>query len=264
MGTQNMIDIGINLTNKRFHKDLDVVISNAQQAGVKNLIVTGTSIEESEQAIALCLQYPEYLYCTAGIHPHDAKTFNLQSLNTLRELANNQQVKAIGECGLDFNRNFSTPKEQQVAFEQQLALAVELQLPVFMHERDANKRFIEILKPYIKQLPNAVLHCFTGSQEDLEHCLALDLHIGITGWICDERRGTELLDLVRLIPNNRLMIETDGPYLLPRSMRPKPKSSRNEPKYLPYIAQAIANARGESLKQLVQQTEQNSKLFFNL
>lgn len=259
-----MIDIGINLTNKRFHKDLDVVISNAQQAGVKNLIVTGTSIEESEQAIALCLQYPEYLYCTAGIHPHDAKTFNLQSLNTLRELANNQQVKAIGECGLDFNRNFSTPKEQQVAFEQQLALAVELQLPVFMHERDANKRFIEILKPYIKQLPNAVLHCFTGSQEDLEHCLALDLHIGITGWICDERRGTELLDLVRLIPNNRLMIETDGPYLLPRSMRPKPKSSRNEPKYLPYIAQAIANARGESLKQLVQQTEQNSKLFFNL
>jgi len=147
---------------------------------------------------------------------------------------------------------------------QQLELAIELQLPVFMHERDTNGRFIELLKPYIKQLPNAVLHCFTGSQSDLENCLELGLHIGITGWICDERRGTELLDLVKLIPHDRLMIETDAPYLLPRSMRPKPKSSRNEPKYLPYIAQTIANARGESLKQLVQQTEQNSKLFFRL
>ena len=151
-----MIDIGINLTNKRFHKDLDLVISNAKQAGVNNLIVTGTSIEESEQAAELCLQYPNYLYSTAGIHPHDAKTFNKNSLNILRTLASKSQVKAIGECGLDFNRNFSTPKEQEFAFEQQLALAVELQLPVFMHERDANKRFIEILKPYIKQLPNAV------------------------------------------------------------------------------------------------------------
>jgi TatD DNase family protein len=259
-----MIDIGINLTNKRFQKDLDIVIENAKQVGVKNLIVTGTSLEESEQALALCSQHPEYLYCTAGIHPHDAKTFNQDSLNKLRTLANNKQVKAIGECGLDFNRNFSTPKEQEFAFEQQLALAVELQLPVFMHERDASQRFIQILKPYINQLPNAVLHCFTGSQESLESYLALGLHIGITGWICDERRGTELLALVKLIPSERLMIETDGPYLLPRSMRPKPKSSRNEPKYLPYIAQAIADARDESLKQLVQQTEQNSKLFFKI
>jgi len=259
-----MIDIGINLTNKRFHKDLELVIENAQSVGVNGLIVTGTSIAESQQALELCLQHPDYLFCTAGIHPHDAKTFDNNSLDTLRQLATSQQVKAIGECGLDFNRNFSTPTEQEFAFVQQLELAVELQLPVFMHERDANARFIELLKPYIPQLPNAVLHCFTGSQRDLESCLDLGLHIGITGWICDERRGTELLDLVKLIPADRLMIETDGPYLLPRSMRPKPKSSRNEPKYLPYIAQTIANARGESLKQLVQQTEQNSKLFFKL
>ncbi|MEI6897543.1 MAG: TatD family hydrolase [Psychromonas sp.] len=259
-----MIDIGINLTNQRFHKDLETVIRNAQLAGIEHLIVTGTSITESEQALALCLQYPEYLYCTAGIHPHDAKTFDALSLDKLRRLATNKQVKAIGECGLDFNRNFSTPKEQELAFLQQLELAVALQLPVFMHERDANSRFITLLKPFIPQLPNAVLHCFTGSQRDLEECLALDLHIGITGWICDERRGAELLKLVKFIPKNRLMIETDSPYLLPRSMRPKPKSSRNEPKYLPYIAQAIADAREEPLKQLVQQTTQNSKLFFKL
>jgi TatD DNase family protein len=259
-----MIDIGINLTNQRFDKDLELVIENAKLSGVNALMVTGTSIEESQQALDLCMQYPGYLYCTAGIHPHDAKTFNDKSLGRLRKLAANKQVKAIGECGLDFNRNFSTPAEQEFAFVQQLELAVELQLPVFMHERDANERFIELLTPYIHQLPNTVLHCFTGSQADLERCLALDLHIGITGWICDERRGTELIDLVKMIPEDRLMIETDGPYLLPRSMRPKPKSSRNEPKYLPYIAQTIANARGESLKQLMHQTEQNSKLFFKL
>jgi len=259
-----MIDIGINLTNKRFDKDLSLVIENAKLAGVNALMVTGTSLDESQLALDLCLQYPGYLYCTAGIHPHDAKTFDSQSLPFLRKLAENQQVRAIGECGLDFNRNFSTPAEQEFAFIQQLELAVELQLPVFMHERDANERFIELLKPYISQLPNAVLHCFTGSQADLERSLALGLYVGITGWICDERRGTELIDLVKMIPEDRLMIETDGPYLLPRSMRPKPKSSRNEPKYLPYIAQAIANARGESVKQLMHQTEQNSKLFFKL
>lgn len=259
-----MIDIGVNLTNARFQKDLASVIENAQQAGVHNLLVTGTSIAESEQALALCQQYPDYLFCTAGIHPHDAKTFNEHSLDTLRQLASQPQVKAIGECGLDFNRNFSTPADQEHAFVQQLELAVELQLPVFMHQRDANARFIELLKPYVTQLPNAVLHCFTGSREDLESCLALDLHIGITGWICDERRGTELLELVKLIPKERLMIETDAPYLLPRSMRPKPKSSRNEPKYLPYIAQAIADAREETLQQLVQQTTHNSKHFFKI
>lgn len=259
-----MIDIGINLTNKRFDKDLALVIENAKLAGVNALMVTGTSLDESQLALELCLQHPGYLYCTAGIHPHDAKTFNSDSLKLLRQLAANEQVKAIGECGLDFNRNFSTPAEQELAFVQQLELAVELQLPVFMHERDANTRFIELLKPYMTQLPQAVLHCFTGSKKELESCLSLGLHIGITGWICDERRGTELIDLVKIIPADRLMIETDGPYLLPRSMRPKPKSSRNEPKYLPYIAQTIANARGESLKQLVQQTEQNSKLFFKL
>jgi len=259
-----MIDIGVNLTNARFDKDLATVIENAQQAGVNNLIVTGTNIVESEQALALTKAYPGFLYCTAGIHPHDASTLNEQTLLQLKKLAAHNAVKAIGECGLDFNRNFSTPAEQEKAFIQQLELAVEYQLPVFMHERDANQRFIELLTPYIKQLPSAVLHCFTGTQEELERCLALDLHIGITGWICDERRGTHLLELVKMIPDNRLMIETDSPYLLPRSMRPKPKSSRNEPKYLPYIAQTIAHARQQSLSTFLNNTEKTTQSFFNL
>lgn len=259
-----MIDIGINLTNSRFAKDLPQVLENAKQAGVTQLIVTGTDIEESQQALALTKAYPEFLYCTAGIHPHDAKTFDSESVKELSVLADQPQVKAIGECGLDFNRNFSTPAQQEYAFIQQLELAVQKQLPVFMHERDANERFIELLKPYIGQLPNAVLHCFTGSEADLERCLALDLHIGITGWICDERRGQHLLELVKRIPSNRLMIETDSPYLVPRSLRPKPKSNRNEPKYLAHIAQTIAQAREQELAQFLQETVTTTKRFFNL
>ena len=259
-----MIDIGVNLTNKRFHKDLPDVIANAKQAGLSALVITGTDLAESAAAIELAETQPDFLFATAGIHPHDAKTFDRSSLEKIRLLAVNPQVKAIGECGLDFNRNYSTPADQEYAFVQQLELAVELQLPVFMHERDANPRFIEMLKPYRAQLPNAVLHCFTGNERDLQRCLDLDLHIGITGWICDERRGTELLKLVKQIPDNRLMIETDAPYLLPRSMRPKPKSSRNEPKYLPYIAQAVAQAREQSLQQVISNTRKTSQAFFNI
>jgi len=258
-----MIDIGVNLTNKRFNKDLVEVIDNAKQAGLTKLIVTGTNIQESEQALTLAQTHPDFLYSTAGVHPHDASTFTPETYNTLKKLASQPQVKAIGECGLDFNRNFSTPVEQEHAFIQQLELAVECQLPVFMHERDASERFIKLLTPYIKQLPNAVVHCFTGSKSALEAYLALDLHIGITGWICDERRGEHLLDLVKIIPDDRLMIETDSPYLLPRSMRPKPKSSRNEPKYLPYIAQAIANAREQDLQAFILSTEKTTNAFFN-
>ena len=259
-----MIDIGVNLTNSRFDKDLSAVIENAKQVGIEQLIVTGTNLEESKKALSLAKSNPGFIYSTTGIHPHDASSMTEQALAELRQLAIEPEIKAIGECGLDFNRNFSTPVEQEKAFVQQLELAVECQLPEFMHERDANLRFIELLTPYIKQLPNAVIHCFTGSQEELERCLALDLHIGITGWICDERRGQHLLELVKMIPNNRLMIETDSPYLLPRSMRPKPKSSRNEPKFLPYIAKAIADAREEEFPLFLTKVKQTTQHFFNI
>ncbi|MCG6201398.1 TatD family hydrolase [Psychromonas antarctica] len=259
-----MIDIGVNLTNKRFHKDLDTVLDNAKAAGLTGMIITATDLASSSEAVALAQTAPDFLYATTGIHPHDASSFNGRSLAALKKLARSPQVKALGECGLDFNRNYSTPAEQEYAFVQQLELAVELQLPVFMHERDANRRFIELLTPYRTQLPNAVLHCFTGDESDLQRALELDLHIGITGWICDERRGSELIELVKLIPDNRLMIETDAPYLLPRSLRPKPKSSRNEPKYLPHIAETIAQARDQPVALLIRNSIKTSKDFFSI
>ncbi|WP_064601533.1 3'-5' ssDNA/RNA exonuclease TatD [Photobacterium sp. J15] len=257
-----MIDIGVNLTNSRFDKDRDEVIARAKEAGVEGLILTGTCIEESIQAQEMARNWPDYCYSTAGVHPHDAKTVEDLSLPEIRRLAAEPEVVAIGECGLDFNRDFSPRPQQEAVFEAQLALAAELNMPVFMHCRDAHERFMAILKPWRDKLPAAVLHCFTGTEAELRDCLALDLHIGITGWVCDERRGTELRDIVRYIPDNRLMIETDCPYLLPRDYRPKPKSSRNEPKFLPHIATVIAECRNQDPAELMAASYATTQAFF--
>ena len=263
-----IIDIGVNLSNSRFSKDVEDVLERSKQANVNQLILTGTSEQESEAVLKLCQQFaeqfPNMLYSTCGVHPHDAKHFSAETPNRIKDIAENSEVIAIGETGLDFNRNFSEPKDQEKAFEAQLELAVELQLPVFMHERDAHQRQFEILKQYRDHLTNGVIHCFTGDKTALFNYLDLDLHIGITGWICDERRGEELQKLVKNIPLSRLMIETDAPYLLPRTIKPKPKSSRNEPAYLPWVLQGIANRREESLSEIAEKTAATTKQFFNL
>lgn len=263
-----MIDIGVNLTNKRFDKDRDDIILRAQTASLRNLLITGTSVEESKKALALCKQYqntfPDYLYCTAGVHPHDADNVSNDYLDKLQALASQEQVKAIGECGLDFNRNFSAPAQQQKVFTEQVALADKLAMPLFLHQRDAFDPWFATLSPYIGKIPAMVSHCFTGTKDELKQCLAADMYIGITGWLCDERRGQVLRDIVKLIPINRLLIETDAPYLTPRTIRPKPKSSRNEPSYLPYIVKEIATITGLDQEEIARQTSLNAKEVFNL
>lgn len=259
-----MIDIGVNLTSSQFDKDREAVLARAEAAGVTGLVLTGTNLAESRAVATLAAGRPGFCYATAGVHPHDAKTFDDATLDELRRLAAEPQVVAIGECGLDFNRDFSPRRQQEAAFEAQLALAAELQLPVFMHCRDAHDRFMAILGPWRDRLPAAVLHCFTGTEDELNDCLALDLHIGITGWICDERRGAELQRLVLLIPPERLMMETDSPYLIPRDLSPKPASRRNEPAYLPHIAGRIAACRGEDTAGLIAATTATSRAFFQL
>jgi TatD DNase family protein len=263
-----MIDIGVNLSNPRFANDIIDTLKRATQAGVKKLVLTGTSIDESRSVLALCENYselfPEMLYATAGIHPHDASTLHTESICILRELAARPEVVAIGEMGLDFNRNFSTPAEQEKAFEAQLELAIELQLPVFLHERDAADRQLQILKSYRDDLSDAVTHCFTGSKQALFGYLDLNMHIGITGWICDEKRGEELQQLVNNIPLERLMVETDAPYLLPKNMLEPPKGKRNEPSFLPWVIEGIAEFRKESSEQLAVATSANATRFFKL
>tara|TARA_R110001592_G_scaffold260282_1_gene524684 strand:- start:1352 stop:2224 length:873 start_codon:yes stop_codon:yes gene_type:complete len=263
-----LIDIGVNLSNKSFNGELEAVLQRAQQANVSQLILTGTSEEESENVLQLCQQYadefPGMLYATCGIHPHDAKHLSVETPGRLKEIASNPQVVAIGETGLDFNRNFSTPTQQEKAFEIQLELAAELQLPVFMHERDAHQRQFEILKQYRDHLVDGVIHCFTGDKTALFNYLDLNLHIGITGWVCDERRGLELQKIIKNIPLNRLMLETDAPYLLPRTMTPKPKNRNNEPAFLPWVLQGIADQREETMLDIAEKTSKTSKDFFRL
>ncbi|MCF1429218.1 MAG: TatD family hydrolase, partial [Shewanella sp.] len=230
------IDIAVNLIGSALESNIDTIIAEAESAGVSPLIVIGSDLPESQQAIGVCQRYPSLLYSTAGVHPHQASSWQADSYALNRDLCQHNCVVAVGECGLDYNRDFSPRDKQRQAFADQLRLAAELQMPVLMHERDAHKDFLAILKVYRPYLVDAVLHCFTGNRQSLEAYLEQDIHLGITGWVCDDRRGQELADIVPLIPDDRIMIETDSPYLLPRSMRPKPKSSKNLPKYLPYIS----------------------------
>ena len=259
-----MIDIGVNLTNSRFDKDRPQVLERAQAAGVEAILVTGTNVHESQQALALCQQYSPYLYSTAGVHPHDADGVEADYLSQLKNLAQSNYVKAIGECGLDFNRNFSTPENQLKVFQEQVNLAVELNMPLFLHQRDAFEPWLKILQPALTKVPAMVAHCFTGSKSELIQCLDAGMYIGITGWLCDERRGQSLQEIVKYIPLERLMIETDAPYLTPRTIRPKPKSSRNEPQYINYVVQSLAQLTGHSESDIISATMQNSRQVFAL
>lgn len=260
-----LIDIGLNLTHESLSKQAEAVLDRAQQAGIIQAVITGTTAAESEQALELIQQYTDHpvkLLSTAGVHPHYASEWNSDTETRLKALYDHPSVRAVGECGLDFNRNFSTPKEQLHALERQLQLACELQLPVFFHEREACDTLLGVLKDYRDQLPRAVVHCFTGEQKALYHYLDLDLHIGITGWVCDERRGQHLHPLLKDIPQGRLMLESDAPYLMPRTIRPRPKSNTNEPATLPYVLNEVAKHRQETPEFLAEHTTATAQAFF--
>jgi len=256
-----LVDIGANLTHASFRDDLDAVVARARQAGMVRIIVTGTTVDESRQAADLSSK-DGFLFSTAGVHPHHARDCGPGTIPALRELAKHPRVVAIGECGLDFNRNYSPHPDQEKWFVAQLELGVELAKPLFLHSRDAHPRFSEILKNF--KLPKAVAHCFTGSAEELRSYLDLGLYIGITGWICDERRGAHLLELVKEIPREKLLLETDAPYLTPRDLHPQPKARRNEPSFLPHIARRVAKALGRSVEEIALETTKNAKAFFGL
>jgi TatD DNase family protein len=259
-----LVDIGVNLAHRRFDADREEVLARAQAAGVTRLVITGTSVAASRAAVALAGRRPGVLWATAGIHPHEARHASPQALDELRALARRPEVKALGECGLDFDRNFSPPAAQEAAFEAQLALAAELGLPVFLHERRANERFLAILKNARPRLRGAVVHCFTGNAAELEAYLTLDLHIGITGWITDERRGQGLRAVVRHVPPDRLMLETDAPFLTPHDARPRPSGGRNEPALLPLVLAAVARAVGRPPDRVAEETTRTARAFFRL
>ncbi len=259
-----LVDIGLNLAHKRFDADREAVLARALAAGVQQMVLTGTCARSSSTAADYAVLHPGVLYSTAGIHPHDAERATPQDLQTLRSLAMRPEVVAIGECGLDFNRDFSPRDVQQRVFAEQVKLACELQMPLFLHEREAQAALLAVLDSFGAQLPPVVVHCFTGSEAELSVYLRRGYFIGITGWICDERRGQHLLEIVSQIPLARLMLETDAPFLTPRDLRPKPKSGRNEPAYLAHILQTVAQAYGRSAEDVAAATTATATAFFKL
>jgi len=258
----NLVDIGINLSHRQFGSDRDLVIARAQAAGVRRMLVTGTGVASTRAAIELARAKPGVLFATAGIHPHDASTASPEALQELAGLARSPEVRAVGECGLDFDRDFSPRPAQEAAFEAQLDLACELRRPVFLHERGAHDRFLAILSRFRPRLGPAVVHCFTGAGPELDAYLALDLHIGITGWICDDRRGAGLRPLIARIPADRLMIETDAPFLMPSVA--KAPGRRNEPAFLVHVLEAVARAAGRPADQVAAETTRTAEAFFGL
>ena len=259
-----LIDIGANLTHESFRRDLGAVLGRARKAGVEKMIVTGASRAGSAHALELARAHPDTLRATAGVHPHHAGDYGPETDAFLRELAREAEVIAVGETGLDYFRDLSPRPAQRAAFEKQLAIAVDLHMPLFLHQRDAHDDFLALLKTARDRVPAVVVHCFTDERKALFDYLDLDCHIGITGWICDERRGVHLRELVREIPANRLMLETDAPYLLPRDIRPQPSDRRNEPMYLAHICEAVARERGEAIEVTATNATATTRAFFGL
>lgn len=259
-----LIDIGLNLMHKSYDKDRINVIEEAKKVGVTKSIITGSSIKSSIEAAEYSSKYPNTLYATCGVHPHDAKTCDEKTIETLRELASKDSVVAIGECGLDYNRNYSPQNIQRKWFEEQVKLAEELNMPLFLHDRESYDDFAKILRKHRTIAKRSVVHCFTGTKYEAEDYLDLGCYIGVTGWICDERRNQELLKAIKVIPPEKLMIETDGPFLLPRNLSPKPKKNRNEPKYLPHILNSIAKEMNIDPEKLANQVTKNTVEFFNI
>ena len=264
-----LIDIGANLTHDSFDRDRDAVLARARDAGVAHMVVTGASREHSPLALALAQAHPGTLSATAGVHPHHAIEYTEECDAELRALHAHPDVVAVGETGLDYFRDFSPRPAQRKAFERQLRIAADLAAagnpkPLFLHQRDAHADFMAIMKQFEGTLGPAVVHCFTGTREELFDYLDQDWHVGITGWLCDERRGAHLREIVKNIPANRLMVETDAPYLLPRTLQPLPKDRRNEPAFLPHIVAELARDRGEDVATTAANATATARAFFRL
>ncbi|HSR64847.1 MAG TPA: TatD family hydrolase [Xanthomonadaceae bacterium] len=264
-----LIDIGANLTHDSFDHDRAAVLQRARDAGVARMVGTGASREHSPKALALAQAHPGELFATAGVHPHHAGEYTAECDAEMRALLSHDEVVAVGECGLDYFRDFSPRPAQRKAFERQLEIAADLAAagrpkPLFLHQRDAHADFLAVMRGFEGRIGAAVVHCFTGTRAELFDYLDRDWHVGITGWLCDERRGGHLRELAKEIPAARLMIETDAPYLLPRTVRPQPAHRRNEPMYLAHIVAELARDRGEEVATTAAATSATARAFFGL
>ena len=252
-----MFDIGANLTSSHFSDDLDSVLDESFEAGVKKICITSSNLQDVRNAKKIT-ERNKNLYYSVGFHPHNAKDFKIEFLKDMSIYLDDPKAICLGEMGLDFNRNFSSKEEQILCFESQLSLANSINKPLFLHQRDAHEEFLSILDNY-KFNQKLIVHCFTGNLSELEDYLKRDFYIGITGWVCDLKRGLDLRECINHIPQDKLLIETDSPYLSPIK-----KIRRNEPKFLIDVAEEVARLRKQTKESIIKSSYENSLNFFNL
>ena len=258
-----LADACFNITHTSFKENFEDILNESKKLGVNYFFCPAAEKKDIDEVIKFSSTYKE-ISCGIGIHPHHANEVDSELIKKLETLIIHQDISAIGEIGLDYYRDFQQKITQQESFEEQLQLAYDHKTPVFLHNTDAFKDFYSILKKYFSNLPGGVVHCFTGNKNELLSFLDLGLYIGITGWVCDERRGADLNALLKFIPKDRLIIETDAPYLIPRNLKPKTTNNINTPMNLPHIAEHIANVRGESVFEIAEYTTENFKKLFTL
>jgi len=261
-----LFDSHCHLNDSVYHKDMDQVILRANAAGVRGIMIVGIDGPTSAQAVSLartCARGDSVCVASVGVHPHDASACTEKILNELKALAKNPEVRAWGETGLDFNRMFSPQKDQEHWFVKQLEAADRMSLPLIFHERDSKGRFFEILNAHYGETGRAgVVHCFSGDRKEMDLYLKLGLHIGVTGIVTIKSRGLELRELAIHIPADRLLVETDAPYLTPAPE--KNQFRRNEPAFVGSILMKLAEVRNENPETLAQTVWDNTCRLFNI
>lgn len=242
-----LFDSHCHLDDNSYEKDRAEVIRRAERSGVTRAMIVGVNRETSSRAVDIAASGTG-LYAAVGIHPHDSAACSPKDLADLYRLSSKPEVRAWGEIGLDFNRMYASRKDQEKCFVRQLEMAAPLSLPFIFHERDSRGRFLEILKAHFSKGLKGVVHCFSGNRKELEQYLAMGLYIGITGIVTLQQRGAGLRRLVPLIPEQRLLVETDAPYLTPAPE--KNRIRRNEPAFVKSTLLKLALVRQQDPTEL--------------
>ncbi|RMX36956.1 hypothetical protein pdam_00000960 [Pocillopora damicornis] len=273
-----LIDVGVNLPNKAFSRDIRNVIEQADLVGIKKMILTGNTLQMSQSAVLHAKAHPHVLYASVGVHPHfTTKEWNEKTAREIEELAKDPVVVAIGEVGLDFHRNYSDEKAQVEAFTKQVEIACEVQKPLLAHERASHQKFIEVLSHFSGRLPSIVIHCFTGSVSEMSAYVAMGFYIGICGFICKDSPGKALRDALKegVLPLDRILLESDAPYMIPnapekelddvcKSLLKRCQPGRNEPCTLPIVAHTVAKCLGVDAEEVARASTENARRVFDL